>query len=249
MTALLAAVHIPDLNGIPKDDTINTFAFDVPGASVSGMTDVLDVQLPAFYNTVPTGSVGTFSLSGYMASNLDRGANKCHVVYYVLSPVGGTAHVPVLPLGAPVHVLPFTLRQLAQGTGDLPRECAAVLSYHSSLTGLAEDTPGGVAGPRGDAHPAARHRGRIYLGPLSNNSLGAGTNGPGLSDNLRDVATKAAKQFLITAASTALEGLAWSVWSRTNNLLTPIIAGWMDDAFDTQRRRGILASVRTAFSI
>jgi hypothetical protein len=245
MTAILVSVHLPDVNGIPKDDTINTFVIGGLGASVAGQADITDAHIPTFYNGIvsPSGN----KICQFLASNLDRTANACHMDTYTLTSVPDST-VPVLPMGSPFRRTTFTLGALLGPQVDLPRECAAVLSLHGNLVGLAEDTPGGVAGPGGDTHPAARKRGRIYLGPLNDLGMGAGANGPGLNALFRGVATGAAKTLADDIAA-ALEGLSWSVWSRVSHTLAPVLGGWMDDAFDTQRRRGIGASTRTLWAV
>lgn len=246
MTAILVSVHLPDVNGIPADDTINSFVFDSLGAAVPALCDAVHPLVQNFYNVLDVAYPGS-ALCHYLASNLDRGTNKARAECYLLAPNSDTGHAVTLPMGAPIDIVPFTLGP-SDGTSDLPRECAAALSYHANLTGLAEDTPGGPSGPKGDLHPRARHRGRLFLGPFNNTVLGAGTNGPGLTANFRAGAAGAMKT-LATAASTALEGLAWSVWSRVLGHMFPIVGGYVDDAFDTIRRRGIKSVARALWSL
>lgn len=246
MASILTSVHLPDANGMPADDTINTFITGSTGGSGVGVMDAIDGALPHFYNTAPAG--GMNELAHYMALSLDRTANACTMVHYLLA--AGAAVDPGIGnhLGAPARITHWTLGAGGAGSADIPRECAAVLSLYADLSGLAEDVPGGAPGPVGDTHPRARHRGRLYLGPFQANAVGSGANGPGINAALRDTATTAARVFAL-AISAALEGLAWRVWSRKNGLAPVIVGGWMDDAWDTQRRRGIGASTRTAWTV
>lgn len=245
MVMVLAAVHIPDVNGIPADDSVNTFSFDGgPAATVADCLSFFDAPLQKFYNDVTVGS----TIGEFLAGNIDRGANKCFIEWYQLAGLGVTDRTVTLPLGAPVGRTTFTMHAIVGTTTDLPRECAAVLSLHADLSGLAESVPGGVSGPKGDTHPAARRRGRIYLGPLNSAALGAGTNGPGLAAAFRTAATAAAHDLAHTAAAAGSGDASWCVWSRTTHKLFPITGGFMDDAFDTQRRRGIGASTRTLWT-
>lgn len=39
----------------------------------------------------------------------------------------------------------------------------------------------------------------------------------------------------------------WRIWSPTNNNSVLIDNGWVDNAWDTQRRRGVEATARTIF--
>lgn len=78
-------------------------------------------------------------------------------------------------------------------------------------------------------------KGRQYVGPLNGSALG-GTAG--------SVAPRVASQFQVqlAASSETLRGLPstieWCIWSRKNSALFEVTSGYIDDAFDTQRRRG-----------
>jgi hypothetical protein len=54
----------------------------------------------------------------------------------------------------------------------------------------------------------------------------------------------------LQAAFTALTlDTTWSVWSEANQTASPVRDGWVDDAWDTQRRRGLDSSARTTFVV
>jgi hypothetical protein len=252
VTIVAVAVHLPDVNGIPADDTVNTFWFRSNTAGDGAALSVAALgALPDFYNTGTTPA----PMGGFLAKNLDRGANKCIMRSYTLNDgtdgvLGLSTHVakPYL-LGAPTHTGTFTLTAPASvDATDLPRECAAALSYTAGTAGVAEDVPGGVPGPKGDTRPASDRRGRLYLGPLNTLAIGAGTNGPGLSVGFRTAAAAAAKALADAIIAVAIR-FAWVVFSRALGVAFPIINGWIDDAFDTIRSRGILASTRTLFTV
>jgi hypothetical protein len=118
---------------------------------------------------------------------------------------------------------------LTYGTGLLPSECAVVLSYHSAFTS-------------GDVK--ARRRGRLYFGPLTDGIVGAGVGDAeltsGANDQFRDVGT-------LMLSLNSGDGLVWAQYSPTEDTLLPVVAGWVDNAFDTQRRRGARATVRLPF--
>ena len=127
---------------------------------------------------------------------------------------------------------PFTLPDPLQTT-ELPEETAAVLSF------------------RGTAPVTARRRGRMYLGPLI---TGAAT------DASTTVPMRVGTSFILTCtrAAEALRqavigidnGNVWSIRSVTPaQNFVPIFGGWMDNAFDTQRRRGPDATARTEWGI
>ena len=97
-------------------------------------------------------------------------------------------------------------------------------------------------GLRTSGVPQARRRGRIYIGPL-NEGVVASTGRPSGVD-IGNITTAGAA--LITA-STAASGWTWTVWSTVNQVDVPIANGWVDNSFDTQRRRGRAATSRTTF--
>lgn len=108
----------------------------------------------------------------------------------------------------------------------LPEEVAACLSFRANLE---------------SGQPPARRRGRIYLGPLSTDVM---------ADIGRSVLTGTFMDDMLAAYEAAWAeltdaGLSHSVWSPTDGVGRPVVSAWMDNAFDTQRRRGVRATVRT----
>lgn len=94
--------------------------------------------------------------------------------------------------------------------------------------------------------PQARRRGRIFLGGLATPcDLGTASVFPATNGAARTnipVAAAALKSGLTT------DGWTWSVYSRTDDAMVTVANGWMDNAPDTQRRRGNTATARTTFS-
>jgi hypothetical protein len=128
---------------------------------------------------------------------------------------------------APISEQVFNFSTVPSGA-PLPTEVAICLSFQ---------------GPKISGVPQARRRGRVYIGPLNTNALH--TDG-------RPVAA------LVTALSTAGDVLLdaggapltwdWSVFSPTSGTSVIVTNGWVDNEFDTQRRRGRKATGRTPFS-
>ena len=119
----------------------------------------------------------------------------------------------------------FTLetRQIA-GT-NLPEEVAVVASF----SGGPPITP--------------RRRGRIYIGPLQ----GTAVNSSSPDTRVRVVDAFMAdisKCCMALVADSAAQGCPWVVWSPTGNVATEIERGHIDNAPDTQRRRGPVALAR-----
>jgi hypothetical protein len=111
----------------------------------------------------------------------------------------------------------------------LPEEVALCLSFHG--------------GPEAGAI-AARRRGRTYFGPFTEFVLGQRADGT--------VAPVAALINDVAAFGTHLMAdnttdLSWAVYSPTDAQTYTIVGGYVDNAFDTQRRRGRAPSTRTAW--
>lgn len=131
---------------------------------------------------------------------------------------------------------------LSVGTGDgLPNECAICLSYRGTIaSGLIP----------------ARHRGRIFLGPLDGGVVDQGTGDTIVDVSVRNAIATAAGA-LVTASTG--DGVPWAVFSPTNagsppyssgDLAVssdPVLTGYVDDAFDTVRSRGGSATARSLF--
>ena len=92
-----------------------------------------------------------------------------------------------------------------------------------------------------------RRRGRVYVGPLKA-STGEMPNFTGR------VNVTAATRLIITDAMARLQAWArpefvtWCILSQTNAALVEVTGGYVDDAFDTQRRRGEEPVNRTSWT-
>lgn len=113
----------------------------------------------------------------------------------------------------------------------LPEEVSICLSFRAPL----------VSGTN-----AKRRRGRIYLGPLSTITVSE-------DSQLRtrvNTATLDAIEDAVQAATTLVPDTeaAHCVWSRSNASFIPVSDYWVDNAFDTQRRRGPASTQRRQFT-
>ena len=130
------------------------------------------------------------------------------------------------PPRVPVYDDTFNLDTNPSGDG-LPPEIAICVSFQ---------------GDRVSGEPQARRRGRIYLGPCKEDDNAAtGTPGAGL------VTAAAAFGQYILDASVLDTGWTWCVYSTVDNELVDITNGWVDNAWDVQRRRGLTPTSRTTF--
>lgn len=99
-------------------------------------------------------------------------------------------------------------------------------------------------GTRLSGQPQARRRGRVYIGPIS--SVWASSSSPVIATEVVEDFASAAQSLAVAAeASTTY---AWCVYSKADEDLVPVTNGWVDNAFDIQRRRGLTASVREAWT-
>lgn len=113
----------------------------------------------------------------------------------------------------------------------LPSEVALCLSFR---------------GPYVSGEPKARRRGRVYVGPLAVTVSEGAANGARPASGVPAFFSDAVEA--LTAVLTA-EGLLHCVWSRSDDTFYPVVEYWVDNAFDTQRRRGIAPTARTLLPI
>lgn len=218
MGIALAQAFLPNVSGIVEDGYVNTFHFETPGADVSGGDAAQIVTAVAeFYVDVRT----TDAVGQYLGESISRVASACQVKVYDL----GQAEPRV-----PIDIGSFTMPAPASGD-ELPSEVALCLSYKGQI--IAGDVP-------------ARHRGRIYIGPLTTGAASFATTPcrplGALQTDLLDAA-----EALQDAAT--LGGFAWVVYSRVDAAPYIINDAWVDNAFDTQRRRGAPPTSRATRSI
>lgn len=128
---------------------------------------------------------------------------------------------PQTPPNAPYYETRRTLGA-AGSTTSLPQEVALCSS---------------IRGPFGfDSDPgASRQRGRVYIGPLAANAANTTAGVARPTDAFVDVLATATAQL---AARLELAGGSLRIWSRADNGFHVVVGGWVDDEFDTQRRRG-----------
>lgn len=127
----------------------------------------------------------------------------------------------------PFLTVPFTLN----GSGTpLPSEVAVCSSFRAFV---------------GSGTNAARRRGRVYLGPLNNTTVASGGGyarpTPAFRSDIADAMID------LTAGLDAI-GFPLCVWSRADDTLFEVEAGWINDEFDTQRRRGPEPTTRTVWN-
>jgi hypothetical protein len=124
----------------------------------------------------------------------------------------------------------FVINQTAGAS--LPEEVALCLSFKAAAVS-------GVG--------AGQTRGRVFLGPLNTGCLGIGEASNGSRPHT-DVMTDVVQAGIsLLTASQAANNWSWEVWTSVGGVGREVVAGWVDNAFDTQRRRGLDATSRDTF--
>lgn len=120
----------------------------------------------------------------------------------------------------------WNLTAAPSGTA-IPDELAVCLSFQ---------------GARAAGAPQSRRRGRIYMGPHNTAALTANRPLTALQTNLANYALT-----LKNAVTAAGAGFEWGIWSNADSHLVVVTNGWVDNAWDVQRRRGVDATTRTVW--
>lgn len=208
-------------SNLPEDRYITTWHFARnPAVTIDEDSALVASWLEAFYNAIAPGA--TKAISAWMSDNAVA--------------VGATAHeVRVYDLNDPEPREPHTydLGKVTAGTtASLINEAAACLSFYGTRN-------------------IPRQRGRVYIGPLTS---AAGT--PSATEF--DVRLAATFQADLAAAAAELindSASRWVVLSRGLYVdgqqpaaMFPVTAGWVDNAFDIVRKRGVKPSSRVTFT-
>lgn len=221
MAFVRATVKLPYTGGLSRDVAENTFSFSCnDGFNSTAQTAIVN-RLKDFYNTAALGGA-SHSISYYISPLVSRASLACSIV---MAETNVTTGVQV---GDSVEAT-WTIGGAENSATSLPLECAVCVSYSGD--------------PDGGFLPKGQRRGRIFLGPLTNTTLNAATD-PSVATTFRNEAAAAAAALAGSADTTA----AWVIWSRVANAVTGISRGYIDNEFDTQRRRGNDATSRTTWT-
>lgn len=221
---VLVRAVMQNVSGLPQDVVVNDFAFQCAAApdstDVTNITDAVD----DFYRLDGSGFV---AVGKYIGQGVNRSAT--HELQFF--------HIVAGPLGSPFASVPW-LGPVAPSTVDvnLPSEVSGVLSFHGDLSVVPEES--------GSTRPRARRRGRVYIGPLTTDAITPTLDNPHLSDGFTQSLRSCALRMKDAAEA---NDVPWCVWSRANATLYPVVAGWTDDACDTQRRRGQAPNTRVVW--
>nr|CRY96631.1 hypothetical protein [uncultured prokaryote] len=219
---ILAQVCLAADTTIPADLAVNTFHFTVDPEVDAGpdltIEQVITGERPLA--TDENGIHGDLSdlyvaIENYISVNVDIPTSV--VKYINLS--DPAPRIPLLEL-------PFDPAPDISSSG-LPSEVAICSSFEAAkVSGVNQ----------------ARRRNRVFLGPLSLGTIVGPPYGV-VHANVRTVIADAFENFALNSETQA--HWTWVVYSPTDDLTHNIANGWVDDAFDTQRRRGQEPTVRT----
>lgn len=205
-------------SGLPEDRFINTFHFHDP------------TLLP--YDAAAQNCRDR--VEDFYLTTFTGGSIGMHMSVYVNRPFQLISYNMLLPAGERTPTAQGAVLPSPINTDGLPEELAVCLT----IRGVPPWTP--------------RRRGRVYLGPWADspNVLDpASTAAParvesGVAANITDI-------ILARAAALAddTESMRWCIRSSvpTENYVV-VDSGYVDDAFDIQRRRGPDATLRTSFT-
>lgn len=217
-----ADVVLPYNTNLPRDVAINTFWFASNSLSNADIRSAWDTPLQSFYNDL--GEDQADKIGALLSNVIQR--NACRIEWYNgLTP------------GPPFHITSFTLVPTETTTTDLPLQIALVASFYSVL-----------ASSTGEILPRPSRSGRVFVGPWTilavnpTQTSGTPTPAPGV---VSDLAIAAAT----LAGNGASETSWWAVWSRKLNAASPITNGWVDNRWDTQRRRDEDATSRQVWEL
>jgi len=124
-----------------------------------------------------------------------------------------------------------TIALSATATTSIPSEVALVMSFQAlPVSGINQ----------------ARRRNRVYLGPWGQAAFSPSSDGykpgTGVINTIAEAGTRLAGRSDITS------DWKWVVRSQTTGATANVVDGWVDNAWDTQRRRGEAASSRTLWT-
>lgn len=222
-------VTLPAITGLAKDDVVNTFTFNDPVGILPADLDAIGAAIFDFYRGVAAPQINT--VDSYIGPAISR-SNLVTVRYYDVD-----GHLNGSPAGSPerVDAAAFSLGGSSSSTG-LPSEVACCITLYADYLGDVEFAPG--------ARPRARDRGRLYIGPLNTaaqtTAIGRTRPDPAMITDFAESAARLAR---------APMGPKLVVWSRRSATVKPVTRVSVDDAFDTQRRRGIDATTKTFRSV
>jgi len=207
---------LQDVDELSADRYVNTYFVHAPATLDDTALTTVTTALRDFYQQAHTPS--TIPIVNYLGKNV-HGAGSKVKIYDMADPKPRPVR----------HEQVFTLAGTPASGQLIPNEVACCLTFKA--------TPAPGVKPQST-------RGRVYLGPFNVTALSSeGDNVDSRpKDTLRNSILDSA--VALKAAWTAA-GVTWCIASRVQQQYYEVVNVSVDDAFDTQRRRGVKPTVRT----
>lgn len=217
---------IPHSSGLPEYAVVNTWSIiSTDPASRQGAAEEWVLRLEAFYAAFKNYMSSEYPMQGLTYEFIDLGDAKPRV---------------------PFHTALTAITAQASSLNDLPPEVSLCFSFR---------------GATGSGLNAKRRRGRVYIGPLQiaaadsaapTNTLvdlvaGAGANLEG--STYCQWAIHSPSTFHNVPVGGRLEDYPEEVPALLDDSFTPVTHYWVDNAWDTQRRRGKVRTYRKSFDV
>lgn len=209
---------------------VDHFRAQVAMAGLSGLPEDVYINNFVFRNNDVALMPGNIAdnikdaLTEFYTAAATVGTTSVALTRYLTPHRSQTVNINIYNLGEPPPRQPtkrsFTAPLSPVGSVGMPEEVAACLSYYAG-------------------RPLPRFRGRIYLGPLHPDAAQIVTGKVRLNTNFQQLLG------VLAARLMGKQLVTWVLLSPTRAAVTPITGGWADDAFDTQRRRGLAPTGRT----
>lgn len=242
MSIIRAVAILKNANGFARDNAVNTFHVETTSAWTDNDLVSIESAVKDFYNLALASP-----LNAPLGRFLSNQFSTVQVKQYVENPV--LADGQPVPAGAPIRTSTESNLPGRIAAQDLPEEVAVCVSYSANAVPNV---------------PAGRLRGRLYFGPLNTAAL-TGLNGAVMvpnSDLLLSLRTAyarfstrmdtevgdaviysrpyAGRAAIVRPGRTTLPAIA-----ARNGSTHGIDSVWTDNAWDTQRRRGMRATAKT----
>lgn len=230
-------------NGLDEDSQLVSFAVRDDGP-VPASPAVLHAGVRESVEDMLTAVSGVLSLDQYLSPIFPRDSTHVLRIYDVTDHLNGEPH------GSPLVEGPFTLTNNAQA-GALPAEVTTKVTLRAFDWDIQPiERPDGADEGLEVDRPRSRYTGGFYLPSLSSNAsfdTVAGSSRP--HPDFRTTCLQAVDTLAISLAATLGATLGLAVWSRKDAAMRLADIASIDDAWDTQRRRGEARTVRTSVSL
>lgn len=213
-----AQVTLNRRSGIPRDAVTNSWTFLTDSPNAEAVAGSVTTQLELFYAAIRS----------FLSNTLSQEVNANRVKLYRLTP--GQAGPQDDVLGPPLAQRSWSMGPTA--TGSAAAELAVALSFNADIFGISEE--------QGTSRPANRRRGRVFIGPLGDNTgvPEPTTNELRPSDGFRNSILDAVMTMNANLAAIA-PAIIHVAYSAMDNVTRPIVRYSVDNAYDVQRRRGV----------